>query len=71
MQLKVLMHDLKLLQDLFGNSDGDFFLVFTAPAKLEVELRAKIGHYRNRSLHVDVCPFDYTAVAFSGNVVRI
>ena len=27
-----------------------FWLVFTAPAKLEVELRAKIGHYRNRSL---------------------
>ena len=27
-----------------------FCLVFTAPAKLEVELRAKIGHYRNRSL---------------------
>ena len=26
-----------------------FWLVFTAPAKLEVELRAKIGHYRNRS----------------------
>ena len=26
-----------------------FWLVFTAPAKWEVELRAKIGHYRNRS----------------------
>ena len=27
-----------------------FWLVFTAPAKFEVELRAKIGHYRNRTL---------------------
>ena len=27
-----------------------FCLVFTAPAKWRVELRAKIGHYRNRCL---------------------
>ena len=26
-------------------------LVFTAPAKLRVELRAKIGNYRNRCYH--------------------
>ena len=57
MRLKVLMHDLTLLQDLFGNSEYTkllictviFCLVFTAPAKLEVKLRAKIGHYRKRS----------------------
>ena len=49
------MKDLALLLDLFGNSKeikllmhGDFCLVFTVSAKLRVELRAKIGHYRNR-----------------------
>ena len=29
---------------------GDFCLAFTASAKWRVELRAKIGHYRNRCL---------------------
>ena len=38
------MNDLILLQDLFGN----FCLVFTAPAKWRIELRAKLGQYRNR-----------------------
>ena len=50
------MNDLTLLQDLFGNSEQTklmictviFCLVFTAPAKWRVELRAKIGQYRNR-----------------------
>ena len=39
----------KLRIDQIIDMHGDFWLVFTAPAKLEVELRAKIGHYRNRS----------------------
>ena len=28
--------------------------MFTVPAKLDVELRAKIGHYRNRSFALSV-----------------
>ena len=58
----MLIYDLTLLLDLFGNSEGIklliwtviFCLAFTAPAKWRVELWAKIGHYRNRcfiSLH--------------------
>ena len=54
----MLIHDLTLLLDLFGNSEGTklliwtviFCLVFTAPEKWRVELRAKTGHYRNRCL---------------------
>ena len=46
------MNDLELIQDLFGNQviemHGDFCLVFTPPAKWRVDLRAKVGHYRNR-----------------------
>ena len=52
----MLMNDLALLLDLFRNSEETkflictviFCLVFTASAKWRVELRAKIGHYRNR-----------------------
>ena len=52
----MLINDLALLLDQFGNSEGTklliwtviFCLAFTAPAKWRVELRAKIGHYRNR-----------------------
>ena len=55
-QIKVLINDLTLLLDLFWNSEGTklliwtviFCLVFTAPEKWRVELRAKTGHYRNR-----------------------
>ena len=55
-QSKVVMNDLALLQNLFGNSEetklliytGIFCLVFTALAKLRVKLRAKIGLYGNR-----------------------
>ena len=58
MQIKLLIYDIALLLDLIGNSEGTklliltviFCLVFTAPAKWRVELRAKIGHYRNRCL---------------------
>ena len=54
----MLINDLTLLLDLFGNSEGTklliwtviFCLVFTAPEKWRVELRAKTGHYRNRCL---------------------
>ena len=52
------INDITLLLDLhvFGNSEGTklliwtviFCLVFTAPAKWRVELRAKISLYRNR-----------------------
>ena len=50
----------QLLLDLIRNSEGTklliltviFCLVFTAPAKWRVELRAKIGHYRNRCLTI-------------------
>ena len=52
----MLFNDLSLLLDLFRNSEGTklliltviFCLVFTAPEKWRVELRAKTGHYRNR-----------------------
>ena len=54
----MLVNDLALLLDLFGNSERTklliytiiFCLVFTAPEKWRVELRAKTGHYRNRCL---------------------
>ena len=54
--IKLLIYDIALLLDLIGNSEGTklliltviFCLVFTAPANWRVELRAKIGHYRNR-----------------------
>ena len=50
-------NDLALLLDLFGNPEEIkllictviFCLVFTAPEKWRVELRAKNGHYRKRS----------------------
>ena len=56
----MLVNDLALLLDLFGNSEerkllictAIFVLVFTASPKWKVELRAKIGHYRNRCLHL-------------------
>ena len=59
-QIKVLVNDLALLLDLFGNSKGTklltytiiFCLVFTAPEKWRVELRAKTGKYRNRCLRI-------------------
>ena len=59
-QFKWLMDDLTLLQDLFGNSEETkllictviFCLLFTAPAKWRLELRAKIGHYGNRCFGV-------------------
>ena len=38
----------KLRRDQIIDMHGDFCLVFTASAKWRVELRAKIGHYRNR-----------------------
>ena len=52
----MLVNDFALLLDLYGNSEGTklliwtvlFCLVYTAPAKCRVELRAKIGLYRNR-----------------------
>ena len=52
----MLIYDISLILDLIRNSEGTklliltviFCLVFTAPAKWRVELRAKIGHYRNR-----------------------
>ena len=52
----MLINDLTLLLDLFGNSEETKLLiwtvisclVFTAPEKWRVELRAKTGHYRNR-----------------------
>ena len=52
----MLINDLTLLLDLFGNSEGTKLLirtvisclVFTAPEKWRVELRAKTGHYRTR-----------------------
>ena len=57
-QIKLLIYDIALLLDLIGNSEGTklliltviFCLVFTAPANWRVELRAKIGHYRNSCL---------------------
>ena len=69
-QIKVLFNDLSLLLDLFGNSEGTklliwtviFCLVFTAPEKWSLELRAKTGHCRYRCLH-DFTPFKPT---FSG-----
>ena len=60
----MLIYDIALLLDLIGNSEGTklliltvffFCLVFTAPAKWRVELRAKIGHYRNRCLVLWFC----------------
>ena len=59
-QIKVLINDLTLLLDLFGNSEGTklliwtviFCLVFTAPEKWKVELRAKTAHYRNRCFDI-------------------
>ena len=61
------MNNLALLRDLFGNSEYTklmictviFCLVFTAPAKRSVQLRAKISQYRNRCLHDSIqhlCP---------------
>ena len=55
-QIKVLINDLTLLLDLFGNSERTKLLiwtvisclVFTAPEKWRMELWAKTGHYRNR-----------------------
>ena len=52
----MLVNYLALLLDLFRNSEGTklliytiiFCLVFNAPEKWRVELRAKTGHYRNR-----------------------
>ena len=38
----------KLRKDQIINMNSHFCLVFLAPAKWRVELRAKIGHYRNR-----------------------
>ena len=54
----MLINDIALLLDLFRNSEGTklliwtvtFCLVFTVTAKWRVELRAKIGQYRNRCL---------------------
>ena len=59
-QIKVLINDLTLLLDLFGNSKGTKLLiwtvisclVFTAPEKWRMELRAKTGHYRNRCFYI-------------------
>ena len=56
MQIKVLINDIDILLGLTGNSEETnlliwtviFCLVFTVPAKWRVELRAKIGQYRNR-----------------------
>ena len=58
------MNDLALLLDLYGNSEVTkllicvviFCLVFTASAKWRVELRAKIGQYRNRSFIHSIGP---------------
>ena len=55
----MLINDLTLLLDLFGNSEGTKLficpviscLVLIAPEKWRVELRAKTGHYRNRCLN--------------------
>ena len=55
-QIKLLIYDIALILDLIRNSEGTklliltviFCLVFPAQAKWRVELRAKIGHYRNR-----------------------
>ena len=55
----MLINDIALLLDLFGNLEGTklliltviFCLVFTAPAKWRVKLRAKIGQYRNRCFY--------------------
>ena len=77
MKLQVLMHDLTLLQDLFGNSEYTklltctviFWLVFTAPAKLEVELRAKIGHYRNRSLVMSLIELLVYPLILQSNII--
>ena len=63
-QIKVLINDLTLLLDLFGNSERTklliwtviFCLVFTAPEKWRVELRAKTGHYRNRCFEIFFSP---------------
>ena len=56
------MNDLVLQHDLFGNSIEIkelicfviICLVFTAPAKWRVGLRAKIGHYRNSFFYYTV-----------------
>ena len=56
----MLIYDIALILDLIRNSEGTklliltviFCLVFTAPAKWRVELRAKIGHYRNRCFKI-------------------
>ena len=60
MQIQVLINDLTLLLDLFGNSEGTKLLiwtiisclVFTAPEKWRMKLRAKTGHYRNRCFEI-------------------
>ena len=41
----------KLRRDQVIDMHGDFCLAFSASAKWRVELRAKIGHYRNRCFH--------------------
>ena len=62
----MLINDLTLLLDLFGNSKGTKLLmwtvisclVFTVPEKWRMELRAKTGHYRNRCFTIlTICTF--------------
>ena len=67
-----------LLQDMFGNSESTklmictviFCLVFTAPAKRRVELRAKIGQYRNRCLEKNVI-ISYNYFSCISNALRL
>ena len=80
-QIKVLVNDLALLLDLLGNSKGTklliytiiFCLVFTAPEKLRVELRAKTGQYHNRCFgtYSDNFCFNIFSDIFQKNVIVV
>ena len=78
-QIKVLIDGLALLLDLFGNSEETklfiwtviFCLVFTAPPKLRVEFRAKIGHYRNRCFGIEIFNITFSDIKWLDIAVQI
>ena len=78
----MLINDNVLLLDLFGDSEGtklliwtvNFCLVFTAPAKWRVELRAKIGQYSNRcfaSFELWLLPRSYSRRTVNGTATLL
>ena len=72
------MNDLALLLDLFGNSEETKLLictvicglVFTASAKWRLELRAKIGQYRNRCFNLSLNELESALIELENYCIR-